>query len=51
MVVHDFDIAGVAIPPLPNVRAIRKLGVLRKDQFDSMFSGLLRWLGHTVQQP
>jgi mRNA interferase MazF len=31
----------------PNVRAIRKLGVLKKDQFDLVFSGLLRWLGLT----
>jgi len=29
----------------PRVRAIRKLGVLRADQFDLVFSGLLRWLG------
>ncbi len=34
----------------PNVRAIRKLGSLKKDQFDIVFSGLLRWLGHTGQQ-
>jgi len=26
----------------PNLRAIRKLGVLKKDQFDLVFSGLLR---------
>jgi mRNA interferase MazF len=31
----------------PNARAIRKLGVLRQEQFDHVFSGLLRWLGHT----
>jgi len=29
----------------PNVRAIRKLGVLRPDQFDLVFAGLLRWMG------
>jgi len=29
----------------PNVRAIRKLGVLSSQQFDVVFSGLLRWLG------
>ena len=29
----------------PNVRAMRRLGALRKDQFDLVFSGLLRWLG------
>lgn len=34
----------------PNVRAIRKLGVLKKDQFDAVFAGLLRWLGYTKQQ-
>ena len=30
----------------PNVRAIRKLGALKRDQFDLVFAGLLRWLGH-----
>jgi mRNA interferase MazF len=35
----------------PNVRAIRKLGVLTKDQFDVVFAGLLRWLGHTAAPP
>lgn len=30
----------------PVVRAIRKLGVLRKDQFDLVGSGLLAWLGY-----
>jgi mRNA interferase MazF len=30
----------------PNVRAIRKLGILKSDQFELVFSGLLRWLGH-----
>jgi mRNA interferase MazF len=29
----------------PNVRAIRKLGTLSSQQFDLVFSGLLRWLG------
>jgi mRNA interferase MazF len=29
----------------PNVRAIRKLGMLSSQQFDLVFSGLLRWLG------
>lgn len=33
----------------PNVRAIRKLGALKKDRFDLVFSGLLRWLGHSGQ--
>ncbi len=32
----------------PDVRAIRRLGALRKDQFDAVFSGLLRWLGHSA---
>jgi len=36
------------IATYPNVRAIRKLGVLRKDQFDLVFAGLLRWLGHSA---
>jgi mRNA interferase MazF len=30
----------------PNVRAIRKIGKLRDDQFELVFTGLLRWLGH-----
>ena len=30
----------------PNVRAIRKLGTLKPNQFDLVFAGLLRWLGH-----
>ena len=33
----------------PNVPAIRKLGVLSKDPFDVVFSGLLRWLGHSCR--
>ncbi len=31
----------------PNVRALRKLGTLKANQFDLVFAGLLRWLGHT----
>ena len=30
----------------PNVRAIRRLGRLRTDQFELVFGALLRWLGH-----
>lgn len=30
----------------PVVRAIRKLGVLKKDQFEPVGEGLLRWLGY-----
>jgi mRNA interferase MazF len=30
----------------PNVRAVRKLGVLKPEQFDTVFAGLLSWLGH-----
>jgi hypothetical protein len=30
----------------PVVRAIRRLGVLRKEQFDLVGEGLLRWLGY-----
>jgi mRNA interferase MazF len=29
----------------PHIRAIRKLGVLKPDQFRSAFTGVLRWLG------
>lgn len=29
----------------PKVRAIRKLGTLKPDQFHLVFAGLLRWLG------
>ena len=39
------------IATYPNVRAIRKLGALKKNEFDVVFSGLLRWLGHTAQDP
>src|SRR4051794_31223234 len=37
-----------AIATYPNVRAIRKLGVLKADQFDLVFNGLLGWLGHAT---
>lgn len=30
----------------PNVRAIQKLGVLKPDQFELVFTALLRWLGY-----
>lgn len=29
----------------PSVRAVRKLGTLKPDQFRSVFEGVLRWLG------
>jgi hypothetical protein len=29
----------------PHVRAIRKLGALKPDQFDLVFAGVMRWLG------
>ena len=29
----------------PHIRAIRKLGLLKPDQFRSVFAGVLRWLG------
>ena len=32
----------------PNVRALRKLGTIKPDQFDLVFVGLLRWLGHII---
>lgn len=32
----------------PNVRALRKLGTLKAEQFDLVFAGLLGWLGHSV---
>lgn len=35
------------IATYPTVRAMRKLGALNKNQFDTVFSGLLRWLGHS----
>lgn len=31
----------------PTAWAIRKLGVLRKEQFDEVFDTLLEWLGHS----
>ena len=30
----------------PVVRAVRRLGVVRKEQFDLVGEGLLRWLGY-----
>ncbi len=32
----------------PNARAIRRLGTLKPEQFDLVFQGLLRWLGHAT---
>jgi len=32
----------------PHVRAIRKLGALKWDQFDLVFAGVLRWLGQDL---
>jgi mRNA interferase MazF len=32
----------------PQVRAIRKLGVLKPAQFDLVFAGVLRWIGHDL---
>ncbi|HWZ31353.1 MAG TPA: type II toxin-antitoxin system PemK/MazF family toxin [Bryobacteraceae bacterium] len=37
-----------SIATYPNVRAIRKLGALKKEQFDVVFDGLLRWLGQST---
>lgn len=34
------------IATYPVVRAVRRLGVLRKDQFDMVGAGLLDWLGY-----
>jgi len=33
----------------PDIRAIRKLGVLNRTQFDAVFSGLLQWLGYAAR--
>ena len=38
-----FLVQGIAT--YPTVRAMRKLGVLRPQQFDVVFAGVLRWLG------
>ena len=38
-----FVVQGVST--YPRVRAIRKLGVLKPDQFRLVFTGVLRWLG------
>jgi mRNA interferase MazF len=38
-----FEAQGVST--YPHIRAIRKLGVLKSDQFRSVFDGVLRWLG------
>ena len=34
------------VATFPNVWAIRRLGKLKADQFDLVFTALLRWLGH-----
>ena len=34
-----------SVSTYPHVRAIRKLGVLKPDQFRLVFAGVLRWLG------
>jgi len=39
-----------SVATYPNVRAIRKLGVLQNGQFESVFHGLLRWLGHVASE-
>ncbi len=36
------------IATYPNARAIRRLGSLKPSQFDTVFAGLLDWLGHTA---
>ena len=41
-----FVVQGVAT--YSNVRALRRLGALKPDQFDLVFAGLLRWLGHNA---
>jgi len=41
-----FVVQGVAT--YPNVRALRRLGALKPDQFDLVFAGLLGWLGHNA---
>ncbi len=33
----------------PTARAIRRLGTLKSEQFDLVFDGLLRWLGHSLR--
>jgi mRNA interferase MazF len=38
-----FVVQGVST--YPHVRAMRKLGVLKPDQFRMVFNGVLRWLG------
>ena len=38
-----FVVQGVST--YPHVRAVRRLGVLKPDQFRLVFAGVLRWLG------
>jgi len=38
-----FAVQGVST--YPHIRAIRKLGVLKPEQFRLVFDGILRWLG------
>jgi mRNA interferase MazF len=35
----------------PTVRAIRRLGVLKKEQIDAVGAGLLQWLGYSLTLP
>jgi mRNA interferase MazF len=41
-----FVVQGVST--YPHVRAMRKLGVLKPDQFHTVFAGVLRWLGQDL---
>jgi mRNA interferase MazF len=44
-----FLVQGVAT--YPTVRAIRRLGVLKKEQLDIVGASLLRWLGYSFPSP
>ena len=37
-----------SVATYPSIRALRRLGALKPDQFDLVFAGLLRWLGYSV---
>lgn len=38
------------VTTFPSVRALHRLGSLRKDAFEQVFRGLLRWLGHFQEE-
>jgi mRNA interferase MazF len=38
------------VTTLPSVRALHRLGSLPAEAFEKVFDGLLRWLGHSLEE-